>query len=204
MFSTGRKRRSPPWYSSARHSCGAPAAVTVSRPGIPADAVLGMDDQVARGQRLVLGQEVLGPARPARLADQPVAEHVLLGDDRDARRLEAALETPDGEVDARLHLLPAGDRPRARKPVIGQQSGDALARALGIRGDDDGAVLGAGAAVLDQRLEDVHALLLALGRERRPMRAPASTMPGPSAGRSGEKRRALRRDSAARQPASSR
>src|SRR5208282_2506781 len=49
---------------------------------VAADAVLDVDDQVARGQARDLGNEILGTAPPARRAYEAVAEDVLLGDDR--------------------------------------------------------------------------------------------------------------------------
>ena len=94
------------------------------QPQVAPDPVVQMHHQVAGGQRLVLGQEVLGPAALAGPADQPVAEHVLLRDHGDAAiitgTLEALLQPPDHQVDAGLHILPAFRRARALQPMIGQ------------------------------------------------------------------------------------
>ena len=57
-----------------------------------ADAVVDVDDEIARRQRRGLGQHVLGAALALRLAHEAVAENVLLADDREARRLEPLLE----------------------------------------------------------------------------------------------------------------
>lgn len=46
-----------------------------------ADAVVGVDDDVARRQRRCLGDEVGSALALLRAPDQPVAENVLLGND---------------------------------------------------------------------------------------------------------------------------
>ena len=56
------------------------------------DAVVDMDDEIARRQRARLRQHVLRAAPALRLADEAVAENVLLADDREVRRLEPLLE----------------------------------------------------------------------------------------------------------------
>ncbi len=76
---------------------------------VAADAVVDMDDQVAGGQALGLGQEVLGPALAAAGADQAVAEHVLFGDHSERGAVDGAgktpVERPDQEIRARVSEL---------------------------------------------------------------------------------------------------
>ena len=67
----------------------------------PADAVISMHHEIARREARRLHQHV---ARLLRLpaADEPVAENILLGDDREVRRLEAAFETEQRKTHRRL------------------------------------------------------------------------------------------------------
>ena len=81
---------------------------------VAADAVVDVDDEIARGEAGGLGEEVLGALAAARGADQPVAEDVLLGDDGEARRLEAVLERPDGEAEGRRRPPRSAARWRSR------------------------------------------------------------------------------------------
>ena len=62
-----------------------------------ADAVIGMDDEVAGRQRRRFGDEVGGALALLRAAHQPVAENVLLGDDDEVVGLEAGFERQHGE-----------------------------------------------------------------------------------------------------------
>ena len=62
---------------------------------IAADAVVGMDDEIARRQRRQLGQEGGGALARLAAADQPVAEHVLFGEDGDFGGREAVVERQD-------------------------------------------------------------------------------------------------------------
>ena len=67
----------------------------------PADAVIGMHHEIARREARRLHQHV---ARLLRLpaADEPVAENILLGDDREVRRLEAAFEAEQRKAHSRF------------------------------------------------------------------------------------------------------
>ena len=65
------------------------------QPLVAADAMVGVDDEVARRQRRQLGQEGGGALALLAAADQPVAEHVLLGQDGDIGRGEAVVERQD-------------------------------------------------------------------------------------------------------------
>ena len=74
----------------------------VRRPGEAADAVIDMDDEVAGGEARHLRQRIDGALALAGGADEAVAEHVLVADDREVRRLEAGLQRQHGEADAVL------------------------------------------------------------------------------------------------------
>ncbi len=58
-----------------------------------ADAVIDMDDEVAGGQACQFGDEVLRAALLALRTREPIAENVLLGDDRDIGGLEACFNS---------------------------------------------------------------------------------------------------------------
>ena len=62
------------------------------QPGEAADAVVDVDDEIAGGEARRLGQRVGGALALSRRADEAVAQHVLVADDRDVGRLEACLE----------------------------------------------------------------------------------------------------------------
>ena len=51
------------------------------------DAVVDVDDEIARRERARFGQHVLRAALALRLANEPVAENVLFADDREIGRL---------------------------------------------------------------------------------------------------------------------
>ena len=59
---------------------------------VAADAVVGVDDEIARRQRRQLGEERIGGLALPAAAHQPIAEHVLLGEDGDLGRGEAMVE----------------------------------------------------------------------------------------------------------------
>jgi hypothetical protein len=142
-------------------------------PGIAPDAVVGMDDQVSHRQHGRVGQEVLRPPAALRPADQPVAEDVLLGDHRETRRLEPALELEDRDVHAALtEVRGAGDLLDPGDALVLQEPRHPFAGAGGIGRDDDGRAL---ATVLDvprEGREEVGALRLPLRRKAAPGAAP--------------------------------
>ena len=76
---------------------------------VAADAVVDVDDEVARGQRRGLGQEVRRPPALAR-PRQPVAQDVGLGDDRQVVGLEARRPAAAPRAGA------SWDRPPWRRP----------------------------------------------------------------------------------------
>ena len=61
------------------------------------DAVIDMDDEIARGERARFGQHVLRAPPALRLAHEPVAENVLLAEKREVRRFEPLFERDDSE-----------------------------------------------------------------------------------------------------------
>ena len=67
-----------------------------------ADAVIDMDDEIAGRKRRKFGEEIAGLAVLPRLADQAVAEDILLGDDGEVAGLEALLDAQHDEADDRL------------------------------------------------------------------------------------------------------
>ena len=78
-----------------------------AQPDEPADAVIDMHDQIAGGEARRLGDEILRPPRRAARPHQPVAEDVLLADDRGVGGLEAAFEPEHGEAHLRQRQAPA-------------------------------------------------------------------------------------------------
>ena len=137
------------------------------------DAVVDMDDEIAGGERARFRQHVLGAAPALRLADQPVAENVLLADDGEVRRLEPLFERDHGErqrAGARgLRLMVGRDEFERLQAVLGEHVAQPLARAVAPAGDDD--VQAARAQRLhmgDRGVEHVGALVLPLGGEIAP------------------------------------
>ena len=104
--------------------------------------MVGMDDQIARRQRRQFGEEGVGALPALRPADEAVAEHVLLGQQRD---IGAAIAMVERQNDQRggafggqpLRLLPCVGQREAARLMVGQQAGKAFARACRIAGDDD-------------------------------------------------------------------
>ena len=85
-----------------------------AQPDETADAVIDVHDEVAGRQRGDFGDEVVGALGGAARPHQPVAEDVLLADDRGVGGLEAGFEAEHRQRDLRLRqrqrLLPGGDR----------------------------------------------------------------------------------------------
>ena len=105
-----------------------------------ADAVVDVDDEIARRQRRGFGEHVLGAALALDAPDQPVAENVLLADDREIRRLEALLERDHRQRQRagarRLRLMEGGDELQRFQPVLGEHVAQPFARAVAPAGDD--------------------------------------------------------------------
>ena len=87
-----------------------------------------------------LGQHVLRAPLALRLAHQPVAENVLLADDREVRRLEAVFERDDRERQRagarRLRLRVGGDEFQRFQAMLGEHMAEPFARAVAPAGDD--------------------------------------------------------------------
>ncbi len=138
--------------------------------GEAADAVVGVDDEIADGKARRLGQNVGGAARLAARAHEAVAEDVLLGDDGEFGCLEALLEAEHGKrgdaAGKRQRLGEALDLRLVLEPVVGKQRGQALARA-GRPGGDDGAtsLLAKALHVARYGIEQIGVRVVALGRE---------------------------------------
>ncbi|MPL73680.1 hypothetical protein SDC9_19486 [bioreactor metagenome] len=136
-------------------------------PLVAADAMIDMHDKIARRQALRLGQEILGLASLLRPADEPVAEHVLLGDHGEPLGLEARVERPDRKAEAR-DLAPVADEGRAAEPLVLEKPLQTLARALGPAGQNHRALLQPVFDMPFQGPEQADVLKLALGREIAP------------------------------------
>ena len=135
-----------------------------------ADAVIGMHDEVAGGEARGFGENVAAAFGPCP-AHEPVAENVLLADDRKTRCLEPCLERQQGETCGvtrsrqgsrkRIHALSLAD------PVLGQQGHQPLARAIAPAGNDGKLAIALDAVDMgNHRVEDIDALGLPLRRER--------------------------------------
>ena len=106
------------------------------QPDIAADAVIGMNDEVAGRQRRQFGEEGVGRFAALGAADQPVAEHVLLGQHREIGGGEAVLQREhDQRHPAAERLLPAVCQPRAGQAMVLEQSRQPLARAGRVAGE---------------------------------------------------------------------
>src|SRR5208283_4661996 len=68
---------------------------------VAADAVIGMDDEIARRQVVYLGDELVEIAPPARDPRQAVAEDVLLAEQHELPGREALLDRQYREPDRR-------------------------------------------------------------------------------------------------------
>ena len=134
----------------------------LGQPLVAPDAVIGVDDEIAGRQRRELGEEGVGRFLAPVAPHQPVAEHVLLGQQRDARRGEAVVERQDGQRDAAIRraecFLPGIDQHRAGQIVIAQQPGEPLARSGGVAREDRFLlVLAQLVEVFDHRFVDIDA-----------------------------------------------
>src|SRR5574337_1171435 len=115
-------------------------------------------------------EHILRAPAPFRVAHEPVAENVLLADNGEVRRLETLFERDDGERQragaSRRRLMERGDELQGLEAVFGEHMAQALARAVGPAGDDDGKSAFAQCADMgDRGVENVGVLVLALGRE---------------------------------------
>jgi hypothetical protein len=135
---------------------------------VAADPVIDMDDQIAGRQALRLGQEVLGPPLAARRADQPVAQHVLFGDHRQARCLEPVFKgkrCQEQRAGAVRHVADVASKPGTDHALIFQKPLKPFPRAVGIGGQDHLRGFQADLKMIRQGFKKIDLLLLTLGRK---------------------------------------
>ena len=112
-------------------------------PLIAADTVIDVNYQIIRRQRLNFGQEVFSLTAFLGLADKPVAQHILFGNDCDRLvvipwAFKAVLQGPDSQMQAPFANARAiGNRNGFGQSFVFDQTGQSFARALGIGCDDD-------------------------------------------------------------------
>ncbi len=113
---------------------------------VAADAVIDVDDEIARGQLGGLGDEVFRLDPPLSRPGEAFAEDVLLGHHREARRDEAALECNHGGGDRTRrtvgHLVSARHRSERADAVLAHHRGQAIARAFAERRHQHAPALG--------------------------------------------------------------
>ncbi len=140
------------------------------QPREAADAVVDVDDEIAGGEAGEFGDEFVGATLAAARAREPVAEYVLLGDDRGVGALEAGLEAQDSEAEGafrqRARLGEIRDRPQVSEAVVEKYVLHAFARALAPEGEDHALVRGfERARMRNDRVEEIPVLVGALGGE---------------------------------------
>ena len=110
------------------------------QPFIAPDAVVHVDDEIARGEGGQFGEEGVRALAALLAADEPVAEDVLLGDDFQVGIGKAALERQDQRdrcaVGRGQGLLPAFGQNGFQLARVAQNRGDARPAACGIGCDD--------------------------------------------------------------------
>ena len=99
-----------------------------------ADAVIDVHHQIAGGQAGRFGNEIVGAPHGAARPHQPVAENILLADNRRFVGLEAGFDAEHrqrhGVLGQAERLRPGADRRQIVQFVIGEHVAHALARAL--------------------------------------------------------------------------
>ena len=128
-------------------------------PFVAPDPVIHVHDKIVFLQRGDLGQEVLGPPPLGRRPCQALAQNVLFGDHRQGAGAETALEAQHGHRQTvfldPVQLLQAPDHPGLPEPVVLEQPGQAVERALAVAGEQHppalpGLGLDAGAKLVEQ------------------------------------------------------
>ncbi len=133
-----------------------------------ADAVLGMDDEIAFAERAHILDELVGGLGPARLAaGQPLAQQVLLADQAEPRGQGTGLERQHGQVHGTLdQLVQPLDAQGRLEVVIDQHLGQPVRGTAAIDRDDRALAFGLERVqVLGDRLEQVDLPIGALERE---------------------------------------
>ena len=134
------------------------------------DAVIDMDDEIARRQRRDFGEEIGAAFFAAALGREAVAQNILLADHRQIAGDKAGFE-PDyrqrhAPIAQRQRLRQRGHRLQLLQPMFGEDRPKPLARAVAPARDDNFLALALqGADVLDRGLEHIGVFVLALGRK---------------------------------------
>jgi len=139
-----------------------------------ADAVIDMDDEIARRQSGNLGQKIFRALAAPALRREAVAQDILLADDGEI----AGTKPASSPITARATRESRSPALRERRhgldflqAMFGQHRAQALARAVGPAGDDDLlALFLQGADVIDRSLEHICVFVIALGEKLRPDR----------------------------------
>ena len=142
---------------------------------VAADAVIGMNDEIAGRQGRRLGDELVEIASPPRGARQPVAENILLAEHDERLGREPLFERQDREPDRRRgqrrQRIAIGDAAQIGDAALVQHGGEPVGRALA-KGGDRGLAAGfaLGVEIVAHRLEQHDVGVGALGCEiaRRP------------------------------------
>ena len=123
-------------------------------PQKPPHAMIDMHHQIARRQRLRLGQEIIGLAAFLGRADQPVAQNILFGNHRHIGGFIALLERPNRQMQPVFaHSAHIAQMHSADQALVADQPIQPLARALGIRGHNHRPFFHFCANMICQRLE---------------------------------------------------
>src|SRR5271166_1529983 len=106
---------------------------------VAADAVIGMDDEIALRQVVYLGDELVEVASATRDPGQPVAEDVLLAEQHEFVGRETLLDwqyrEPDRRGRQRREGIAVADAPQVGDAALAQHAEEPLGRALAEGGD---------------------------------------------------------------------
>ena len=141
--------------------------------GKAADAVIDVDDEIAGGKARHFGDEILRALRRPPRPDEPLAENVLFGDQRDVGGLEAGFQPEHGKRHLRARqregFRPRRDRRQIVQAVLGQHMAHAFARAFAPQRDYRALTARLQRAdMLDHGFEHIGARPCAFGREIAP------------------------------------
>mmetsp|Transcript_23829 Transcript_23829/g.43063 ORF Transcript_23829/g.43063 Transcript_23829/m.43063 type:complete len:481 (-) Transcript_23829:1871-3313(-) len=128
-----------------------------------------MHHQIAGRQGLRLCQEILGPALAFGRADQPVAQHVLFADHRQARCLKPMFQRPDGQVQATFaHARRVCDGKDLGQALILDQTRQPFTRTIRVAGNHNRSNFKFCLNMRRQSPKKADTFLLAFGREITP------------------------------------
>ncbi len=142
-------------------------------PVIAADAVLGMNDNIARLQGRDLGDELIVIGAAPRRPRQALAKHVLLGDQHRVLEAETMLDREHREAERirrqATEIIPARHGQRLARAVLFEQRAQPLARAGAVSRDQH--ALAGRELVFKLRLHDVEKIARRIGARRREINA---------------------------------